>query len=559
MKYIYLLLIFILSFIGNSFSQASKYVVVFKDKNGTPFSIDQPEKYLSSRSIDRRKKQKIAIDQTDFPINPSYIAQLRISPTVILLNQSKWLNQACIETNDSNALAKIRQLLFVKEVKSVNGFPTSNIKLTDKFAIEKISENSPSFTKKIFDFSYGNSASQIKMHEGEFLHNKGFNGKGMLISIIDAGFYHYQTLPAFDSVRAGNKILDTYDFVNNKISVNEEDSHGMYCFSIIAANIPGTLVGSGTGAQFLLYKSEDISTEFPIEEQNWIAAAERSDSAGADIITTSLGYSTFDNPAFNYQYKDMNGETAMITKGANLAAKKGMIVIVAAGNEGQNSWHYITAPADGKGIISVGAVTVTGNPASFSSYGPSFDGRIKPEVASLGAGTAISSTNGNVTFGNGTSFATPNIAGLTASLWQAFPDFTNQEIIETIKKSSSIYNFHDDRIGFGIPNFRIAFEILTKMSILKNAERILGSNEIKVYPNPFQTKFTILIKPAVSGNANLYLYDISGKLVSTKVIEINAGQVQIVNYDNLPVLNKGIYVLKYVTSKGTESVKLLMN
>ncbi|MEO6819427.1 MAG: S8 family serine peptidase [Ginsengibacter sp.] len=503
--------------------------------------------------------QKIDIDESDLPINPFYISQLRITPTVSILNQSKWLNQVCIETNDSNALTKIQQLLFVKEVKPVNGANSTFSNIKNKFIVEKINPEATSFNKEIRDISYGKSAAQIQIHEGEFLHNKGFNGKGMLIAIIDAGFYHYQTLPAFDSLREGNRIIDTYDFVNNKISVNEEDSHGMYCFSIIASNMPGMLVGSGTGAAFLLYKSEDVESEFPIEEQNWLAAAERSDSAGADIISTSLGYTTFDNPAFNYAYKDMNGETTMITRGANMAAKKGMIVVVAAGNDGQTSWHYISAPADGKGILSVGAVTSTGIPAPFSSYGPSFDGRVKPDVASVGAGTAISSTSGEVTFGSGTSFATPNIAGLTACLWQAFPEFTNSEIIETILKSSSKYNSPDVKIGYGIPDFRIAFELLTRIRIFKNAELILGENDFKAYPNPFHDQFTILIKPKSTERAQLLLYDISGKLVSSKMIETTAGQIQLITYDNLPILNPGIYLLKYATSGKTKSIKLVLN
>lgn len=559
MKYIYFFVFFFLIYINHTFSQSTKFVVVFKDKTGTPFSINAPQKFLSQRAIERRIKQKIDIDETDLPVNPSYIDQLQISNTVRVLNQSKWLNQACIETIDTSAITKITQLPFVKLVKPVNGTNSQFYNSENKFKGENIIEKASSLLKGKTDLSYGNSAAQINMHEGEFLHNKGFNGKGMLIAIIDAGFYHYQTLPAFDSVRASNRIIDTYDFVNNKISVNEEDAHGMQCFSIIASNIPGILVGSGTGAQFLLYKTEDIPTEFPVEEQNWLAAAERSDSAGADIITTSLGYSVFDNPDFNYTYKDMNGETTMITRGANQAAKKGMIVVIAAGNEGQNSWHYISAPADGKGILSVGAVNESGIPASFSSYGPSSDGRTKPEVASMGVRTAISSTTGNVAFGNGTSFATPNMAGLTACLWQAFPEFTSAEIIETIIKSSSIYNSPDDKIGYGLPNFRIAHELLTKMRIMKNAERILGGNQIKAYPNPFQDKFTILIKPKITATAQLLLYDISGKLISSKAIETIADQIQIINYNTLPILNKGVYVLKFTTDGNTESIKLLVN
>ena len=210
-------------------------------------------------------------------------------------------------------------------------------------------------------------------------------------------------------------------------------------------------------ANFYLYRTEDVSSESPVEEQYWAAAAERADSIGVDVISTSLGYNQFDNPVFNHTYADMDGNTTIAARAADFAAKKGMIVVVAAGNDGADTWHFISTPADADSVVAVGAVNASGIVAGFSSYGPSADGQVKPAVASVGVATAISSTDGQVVSGNGTSYATPNMAGLITCLWQAFPDFTNMEIIQAVIKSSSIYNAPNDRIGYGIPNFHIGF------------------------------------------------------------------------------------------------------
>ncbi len=406
-------------------------------------------------------------------------------------------------------------------------------------------------------YNYGYSANQINIHNGEYLHNKGFHGEGMLIAILDAGFYHYKSLPAFDSVNLNNQVIDTYDFVNNEASVNEDFYHGMMCFSVIAGNIPGQLVGSCPKAKFLLYKSEDDSSESPVEEQYWVAAAERADSAGADIISTSLGYNLFDNPVFNYTYQDMNGHTTLIAKAATLAARKGMIVLAAAGNEGNDAWHYIITPADADSIITVGAVDASGNVADFSSYGPSSDGRVKPMAASVGSGTAVSSTTGPIQAGYGTSFATPNLAGLVTCLWQAFPEFTNMQIIEAVKKSSSIYNNPDDRIGYGIPDFKKAYDDLYQQQISNDALNILGNNFMKVFPNPFKQNFTVLIKPQVTSTANFKLYDASGKLYFSKEVPLQAGAIQTINFGNHQTLQKGFYILKFNDGKNKLSFKLL--
>ena len=549
-------------------AQFTKYIVRFKDKTGTPFSINDPSKFLSAKAIERRAKQHIAIDETDLPVVPAYIDSIQSVGNVTVLDQSKWFNEVCIATTDSSALSKINSFSFVIKTEPVKRLMSPGLvhrnQSDNEITKDKFNEQIKGITSPLSPpvsgnyYSYGNSYGQIHIHNGEYLHNQGFRGQGMLIAILDAGFYHYKSLPAFDSVNINNQVIDTYDFVANETSVDEDFYHGMMCFSIIAGNIPDQLVGSCPDAKFLLYRSEDVASESPVEEQYWIAAAERADSAGADIISTSLGYNLFDNPVFDYTYSDMNGHTTMIAKAATLAARKGIIVLAAAGNEGDNSWHYIITPADADSIITVGATDVSGNVASFSSYGPSSDGRVKPTAASVGSGTALSSTTGPIQVGYGTSFATPNLAGLVTCLWQAFPDFTNMQIIEAIKKSSSIYNNPDDRIGYGIPDFKKAFDDLSQQRASKNAAAILGNQFIKVYPNPFKDNFTVAIKPQITSTATFRLYDAAGKFYFSKQVSLQQGVIQTISFDNMQALQKGLYILKFSDGKNKKSFKLMV-
>ncbi|MDQ6761858.1 MAG: S8 family serine peptidase [Bacteroidota bacterium] len=560
-KYLFILGI-TLFFSASATAQFNKYVVRFKDKAGTPFSIDNPSQFLSAKAIARRAKQNIAIDETDLPITPGYIDSVRLAGNVTILDNSKWLNQVCIETTDAAALAKINSFSFV-----INSQPVMRPVRAQSATINKFNEQintitsptSPVTVNNISDFyNYGSSDPQIHIHEGEYLHNNGFRGEGMLVAILDAGFYHYLSLAAFDSVRNNNQIAETYDFVNNEKSVDEDHPHGMQCFSIMAANIPGQLVGSSPKATYYLYRTEDVNSESPVEEQYWAVAAERADSIGVDVISTSLGYNQFDNPALNHTYADMNGNTTLIARAADLAAKKGMIVVVAAGNEGNHAWHYIITPADADSVVAVGAVNSSGIVGGFSSYGPSSDGQVKPAIASVGVGTALFNINGQVSSGNGTSFATPNVAGLITCLWQAFPEFSNMEIISAVEKSSSIYSMPDDRIGYGIPNFHIAYDALLQQRIAKNMASILGEKKIKVFPNPFSSEFSVILRPDISGNGSFALYDISGKLYLIKTVGLQQGQVQLIKFNNFQPLAKGLYVLRFSNGKTSENFKLMM-
>lgn len=445
-------------------AQYTRYIVKLKDKKSS-FTLANPTAYLSPKAIARRAKSRTAIDSTDLPIVPAYVAAIQAVPNVTILNQSKWLNQILIKTTDPTAMTTILQLPFVQNTAPVAAVPNP---LGTNPSLEKFRnlEGTP-ITNQLQaplqimasnSFNYGNSYNQIHLQEGEYLHNLGFTGKGITIAILDAGFLNYKTNSGFDSVRLQNRVLGEWDYVMNEQSVNEDNFHGANCFSIISGNRPGSYVGSAPHANFYLLRTEDAATEYPVEEQNWVAAAEYADSVGADMISSSLGYVDFNDASFNHSYLQRDGNTAMITIGADLAAKKGILVCNSAGNNGNltTDFKYVSCPADGDSVLTVGATNVAGLIAGFSSYGPNGAGKIKPDISSVGWGTYLINSSGNVVTGNGTSYSNPLAAGLIASLWQAFPELSNMEIIDAVKRSSNKYSNPDIRYGSGIPNFRLA-------------------------------------------------------------------------------------------------------
>jgi len=456
-------LIFIL--IGSCFllqqsdAQFTRYMVRLKDKANNPFTLSNPAAYLSQRAIDRRMRYGIALDSTDLPVTPSYLTQIKNVPNVTVLNVSKWHNSVAIQTTDANAITTINGFSFVQSVSAIAARTTTTGRKFE--TTEQPFIPSARSTQSTDFFNYGSgSFNEINLHRGQFLHNVGLRGQGMLIAMLDAGYLNYTTLDAMDSIIANNQVLDTWDFYSNNATVSDDHPHGMQCLSTMAANLPGAFIGKAPKANFLLYRTEDVSSEYPVEEFNMVCGMERADSAGADVISASLGYSEFDNAAFNYVYANMNGNTTISAVGADLAAKKGILFAVAAGNEGNTAWHYILSPADADSVLAVGAVNTSGTVGSFSSYGPSSDGQVKPDVASVGVSAMVQSTANTVVTSNGTSFACPNMAGLATALWQGFPEFSNMRIIRALREAGSIATAPNDRIGYGIPDMKSAFNSL---------------------------------------------------------------------------------------------------
>jgi len=567
MKKIFTLFILCCCVVLFSKAQSTRHIVEFTDKKGTQFSLGNPSAYLSAKSIARRTKQKISIDSTDLPLSKTYLDSIAAVPNVVIRNQSKWLNQILIITSDASALAKINSFPFVKSVKAIAPLarPTEDIiakkkDQTYELGNELLSRmNNGTKTEGVNDIQYGGTFNQIHIHEGEYLHNLGFTGDGITIAVLDAGFQAYKTNPALDSMRLQGRVLGEWDYVMNEASVNEDYVHGAYCLSIIAANRPGSIVGSAPHASFWLLRTEDVYSEYPVEEQYWIAAAEFADSAGTDMISTSLGYNIFDDPSYNHTYPERNGNTTMITRAADFAAKKGIIVTASAGNDGQRTddYKFVSCPADADSVLTVGAVNGAGTIAAFSCWGPNSAGKVKPNVVSVGQGTILANTIGNPIGGNGTSYANPNMAGLVACLWQAFPEFTNMEIIDAVQHSADRFLTPDERYGYGIPNFRIAYNQLLIERQRRKYATVLGNEWMKAYPVPYSTNFNLLIKAPMDGKATIQLSNAMGQQLERQTLETDADHYYLINFAQAPVLAKGVYFIRYEDGKNKRTIKIV--
>jgi serine protease AprX len=554
MKKVYaLILIFLIS--QELYSQ-NRYAVMLTDKNNSTYSLSNPSAYLSPRAINRRLQFGIAIDSSDLPVNATYLTAIQNTGAVIL-NTSRWLNEVTVDVSaNPSALATINALPFVKQTKLASR--TSN-KTSSKFSFEMESlMQRQSQTQKVASstayYNYGNALNQIQMLHGDKLHDLGFRGDGKIIAMLDAGFYRVDSMTAIDSLRAHNRIIATYDFVDHNSNVYDDHTHGSMCFSIIGANDPGNIVGTAPEASFLLYRSEDAATEKLIEEYNWATAAEAADSAGADIISSSLGYTRFDDSTMNHTYSDMDGRTAPISIAANIASRKGIVVVSSAGNEGNGQWHYISAPADADSILTIGAVDAAGAYASFSGTGPSADGRIKPTVVAQGQGTFVSDPYSNTVFsGNGTSFSCPVIAGLVASLWQAIPSANNMQIINAIVQSASQYSNPDSLLGFGIPNFDSA-----RNSLLAVFNPYYGKGDFieKIFPNPFKNQLNINFYADSNSQYTTEIFDLSGKRVMIKYGKFIPYTINSINLATAS-LGKSVYILRITTEKHVFQSRIL--
>jgi serine protease AprX len=510
-----------------------KYRVEFTDKSNSPYSLTEPRDFLSERSILRRQKQHIAIDSLDLPVNPAYITQV-VSTGAEVLNISKWFNAITIGRADTGTLQKIMKLPFVGSVgrKKMPFDQDLQVVPNDKWPKES---NEP---------DYGYSARQIMIHKGDKLHAMGYTGAGMQIAVIDAGFDDVDKHEAFRRLWEENRIISYHDFVDPGSLFFRQHTHGKTVLSVIGGYIPGILIGTAPDAGFYLLRSEDAATEYPIEEDNWIAAAEYADSAGADIINTSLGYSTFSDPTKNHTYADMDGHTTRISRAANVAASRGMLVVVSAGNEGSSGWRYISAPADADSVLAVGAIDSLRIVAGFSSHGPSYDGRVKPDVCAMGVKTFGVGSAGYLTGSNGTSFSAPVISGLAACLWQANPRATAMEILSAIKESADRYTQPDTLYGYGIPDFNLANLILKSQVIDKDTAR-----PFTAFPNPFSSEIYIWLNETGASDFNITLYDFSGRAVYSVHRSTHEYDTFMKACEGLSFLPKGIYLMKIVTDR----------
>lgn len=466
---------------------AQSYRIYFSDKGENEYMLQNPYTFLSPEAVDNKAKRGTAIDLTDVPVAESYLQTITDLELTVKM-KSRWFNYALVEGED--IALKVAGLPFVKKVEKAGKYKVH-------FAGNKRMQTTSSLV-------YGESANQIEMVNGDYLHDLNSLGQGMTIAVLDGGFAGVDVAPGFDSLRMSGRLLGSYDFVQNDTDVYEGGSHGTNVLSIMAAYVDSQFVGTALRANYWLLKSENESSEYAVEMDNWVAAAEFADSVGADIITSSLGYNTFNDGVGDLDYSDMDGNTALVTRAADMAAKKGLLVIVSAGNEGNTQWEHILAPADGDSVLTIGGVDESGNYVSFASKGPTADGRIKPDVSARALGTAFVSTS--VNRGNGTSYSCPVISGLAACLWQQHPTKTNMEIYEAIRTSASHYYTPNNQVGFGVANFAAAS---WKIS---NPEESMQSFKIDVFPNPVKDEFSVVINgyKEIRG-VDLKVIDIAGR------------------------------------------------
>ncbi len=511
----------------NAQYRAGRYWVQFTDKDYSDYHLDRPEEFLSMRSIQRRKDQNIPLGFNDLPVSRYYIDSL-IYFGIPVVNTSRWFNSITTGDIDINQIDILLGLPFVRQIQHIKPVITSGK--------TSLSGSQSLNSTEVYDYGFGSG--QIALHHGEELHKMGYTGKGIHIAIIDAGFSNADMLPAFYHLWNNNRILGFRDFVEPGSNVFEAQGHGTSVLSVLASYSPGVLVGAAPDASFWLLRSEDTETEYLVEEDNWISAAEFADSAGADVINTSLGYTTFDDTVQDHTYEDLDGNTTRISIAADIAASKGMLLVNSAGNWGNKDWKYISAPADADSILTVGAVEYSGIIAPFSSLGPSSDGRIKPNVCAVGWGTYMYFPNGNLTQGNGTSLSSPVIAGLSACLWQANRQATNMQLVDAILQSSDRFGNPDTVYGHGIPDFYQA-NLILKANYRSNTDT---TDDIHIFPNPFRYEAYLSFDSENDTETVISVYNQTGSLIINVKLPVSEGY-NLILVDAFSGLSSGVYIL----------------
>lgn len=475
MKRFFLILLSTIFTTGIFGQTPAKYWVAFTDKKGTPYSIDKPEAYLSPRAIELRNAHSIAIDERDLPVNPDYVRQvLALDTAARCFTTSKWLNGMTVYSLRDDMKEAMEQLPFVDSVQRTIGMKEPEPPVEPDYVFP-VSGGQPTFSyqsdiQRTNDFNYGNAAAQVRVNNVQWLHRMGFRGENMQMMLLDGGFQNIDTISCFEILRNDHRLLGARNFVQPEKDPMRRHSHGTMVLSCIASYLPGNLVGTAPMVQVYVAQTEDSRSENRIEEDNWVAGLEYADSLGCQVLNSSLGYTTFDDSVNQRTYDDLTGQVSHASIAATIAASKGLLICNSAGNEGASKWKYIGAPADAKDILTVGAVNTKGKRAYFSSFGPTADGRIKPDACAVGRNTYVSSPVGLITIADGTSFSSPMLSGMVACLWQAFPEKSNYEIMEAVRKAGDrniSFNGEiitqpdsNDGYGYGITDFLRAYNIL---------------------------------------------------------------------------------------------------
>jgi subtilisin family serine protease len=502
-----------------------RYLVSFQDKVGSAYSLSQPQQFLSARALARRQRQGIAVRPRDLPVSATYLAQVRaVSGSPQVLYTTRWLNGAVLSC-DSVTYARVLQLPAVRSGRLLSLVPP----VAPRAAPAVVPGPAAATGTLEPRATYGKAYAQNQLIGAIAAHNAGFRGEGMQVAVFDAGFPGVDQMAALQALQTQGRVASTRNFVDGGTSVYLRNGHGTATLGLIAGELPGTYVGTAPRATFHLCITEDVNSEYPIEEANWLAAAEYADSVGVDVISSSLGYNTFDRGVPSHTYADLNGRIALSSLAALGAARAGMVVVNSAGNDGSNAWHYIGVPADADSIITVGAVDSVRLRAGFSSYGPTADGRIKPTLAAMGVASAVLTPVGTVLRGNGTSYACPELAGLVATFWQANPTLSAQQVIAALVRSGSQYANPDNSLGYGIPDFAAAYNALHPGTPLAATSAAAPGEALSVFPNPRHGgELTLALPPALRGQAlRVRLMDVRGALVIEQLVVAGAAQATV--------------------------------
>ena len=519
-------------------AQENRYMVFFKDKEGTPFTTSNPIEFLSEKAIERRLSQGIDISERDLPVNASYVTAVRDAGVDVFFT-TRWLNGVLIQ-GDPASLPSVEALPFISRVEMVAPLPKLQSGGRRSFNLRRKNTQTGIETE-----------SQLRMIGVDRMHAAAYKGEGVTIAILDSGFPGVNSVPAFQHIFSDNRFLESvsYDFVHNSADVFQYDDHGTEVLSVIAAEIPDAFTGGASGATFQLFITEDVPTEYRIEEYNWLFAAEKADSAGADIIHTSLGYYEFDDASMNYTLEQMDGNTTVVSQAAQWAADRGILVVTSAGNEGAvSSWRIVTAPADARDVLAIGAVNSTLQKTGSSSVGPTADNRIKPDLAALGSGVKVVKANGQISTSSGTSLAAPLVTSLAAGLMQKYPDLSNKQLIALLRQTASQANDPDSLLGYGIPNFQ---------AVVNFQEQTVQTRPFEIFPNPLKDD-TLTISPSdpeVIRSCDIEIISAQGQILGRDTVHFDW-----LNRDyktTLSGLASGIYYIRVFHDKRRHTFRLV--
>ncbi|MFB9056997.1 S8 family serine peptidase [Mariniflexile ostreae] len=534
------ILVFFIVFHTMGFAQLDDAWLYFTDKDKVATSIENPISILSEKAIQRKKRHRILIDVRDVPVNQNYIDQIKKITGISVMAKSKWFNAVHVRGRQSDIQA-LSSLSFVNRIAFAarNTTASKNAQIRDKDKVKL--EN----TQTVLD--YGDAFNQIKMFNGDALHLLNYTGSGMTVAIMDAGFSNVDSMSSFERSRTAKNIIGTYDFVDRKVGVYTKSNHGTHVLSHMAGYIPGEFVGTAPDAAYYLFITEDTTIENPVEESYWVEAAERADSLGVDVINTSLGYTLYDDTRYSYTPENMDGNTAFITKGANIAFEKGMLLVNAAGNEGNNSWGIVAAPADAAGVFTVGAVDAKGNLANFSSRGSASQATWKPDVVAQGQASYLINGDDTIRTGNGTSYSAPIMAGGLVCLWQAMPNKTNVEIMQLVRESASQFGSPDFNLGYGIPDLQAVVSKVLYTEIIEKE-----NDNLKLFPNPTSSQLYFSLTTNIDSH-RLKLYDVFGREVLNIIMSLENNPI------DLTFLSPGMYLARVESKTKSKTIKILKN